>query len=339
MANADDITKKPEQELAAPQAAPEKSEPEKKDDPDAKRFKTAGEKIHKWSTYLSVDWIFNAATGVGFGYWGNFSKAGKQYWSGPITDGFKKALKPIIKNEEQLAKSAHYGNIFVSIIAGGMFTIPPLLALEHKKVKEKIIKFWDKKVYGPEAVENDPKLQEAYKAMDDAPKKDFTSGMISRFIALAPLLAIVLIPATKKISNKIWFDHVEKGSEVVANKIGFTAENSFKNVSPEEAKKRWKFIHEAVAMDFGLGVPYAILHAFFYQKTVDFFAGRKKDKAAEKAADAAPQAETVQAVTDEPDAARKSFAEKAQPREKAQPHEKFTDYAKTTDTAQTGLAV
>ena len=53
---------------------------------------TAGEHVHKWGTYLSVDWVLNAAAGVSFSYWGKYSQLGQKFWSGPITSGFKKAL-------------------------------------------------------------------------------------------------------------------------------------------------------------------------------------------------------------------------------------------------------
>lgn len=233
----------------------------------SRTFVTAGERIHHWSTYLGIDWIFNAISGVSFAYLTKYTEAGRKYWSGPITSFFDKTLKPFIKNDVQRATSAGYGNMFMGIIAGGMFTLPPLLALESKKVKASIVKFFDRRIYGKDKVENDPRFQDAYAAMESEPKKDFGSGMIARFAALAPLLAMVLNPTTKKISNKAWFDHVEKASDVTASKMGF-GPHSFKNVSPAEGKERWKFIHESMAMDAGLGIPYAILHSMFYNLVV-----------------------------------------------------------------------
>src|SRR6185295_17713940 len=125
-------------------------------------FISKGERIHKWSTYLGVDWVFNAAVGVSFAYWGKFTESGKKIWSGPLTKGFTAALKPIIKNPESLEKSVGKGNMFMSIIAGGMFTIPPLMILENNKVRKSIIKFYDGIIYGKDKVENDPKFQQAY---------------------------------------------------------------------------------------------------------------------------------------------------------------------------------
>ena len=258
----------PEQKVvdAAVPAAEQKTKP----------FVSAGSRIHNWSTYLGIDWLFNACVGVSFAYWGTFTESGQKYWSKPIGNFFETVLKPVIKDAKQLKSSAGYGSMFMSIIAGGMFTIPPLLILENNKVKKSIVQSYDRMIYGKEKVDSDPKFKESYDAIEQAPKKDFWTGLTSRFAALSPLLAIVLIPATKRFSNKIWFDHVEHGSEAVAKTMGFSAEKSFKTLAPEEAKQRWKFIHESVAMDFGLGVPYAILHEFFYNA---FANGKdKKDK-------------------------------------------------------------
>lgn len=227
-------------------------------------FVSAGEKVHRWGTYLSVDWIFNAISGVSLSYLGKQTKLGQKYWSGPITRGFEKALSPLIKNPENLAKSAESGNIFVSIIAGGMLTIPPLMILESKSVKKSIVQRWDKIIYGKEKVENDPKFQQSYDEIDNAPDKSFASGMTSRFAALAPLLALVLIPQTKKQIDKYLFNHIENASAATMTKAGFGKEKLFGKLPVDEAQSKWKFIHENAAMDLGLGIPYAILHSMFY---------------------------------------------------------------------------
>lgn len=309
-----------------------------------KPFVTPGQRIHKWGTYLSVDWIFNAMTGVSFAYWGKFTESGKRMWSGPISRGFKAALTPFIKHPENVAKSAEYGNIFMSIIAGGMFTLPPLLVLESKKCKKHIAQTADKALFGEEKVENDPQFQASYDAIDEAPKKDFSRGLTSRFTALAPLLAMVLIPTTRRISDKLWFNHVANASEAVAGKMGFSPA-SFKSISAAEAKDRWTFIHKSVAMDFGLGVPYAVMHAFFYNK---FVAARDKTQAKqgdntpafaaeldalEQLASAAPPAE--QCFTDKHPRKEASIKPVAKPVPAAQ----FTDYAARGSESEKGVAI
>lgn len=240
--------------------------------PGKRSFISAGEHIHKWGTYLSVDWVLNAATGVTFSYLSKYTELGRKLWNDPIHNGFSRVLKPFIKSPKQLNKSAGIGTIFVSVITGGMFTIPPLMLLENNKIKRSITHFFDGFIYGKEKIEQDPKFQQAYEEIEQTPKKDFLNGMLSRFAALAPLLAIVLIPPTKKIADIVWFNHVEKASGAVANKLGFSIEKSFKNVSPAEAEERWNYIHQSMAIDFGLGIPYAILHSYFY----NWFSSKKK---------------------------------------------------------------
>lgn len=242
-------------------------------------FASKGASVHKWGTYLGIDWLFNAATGVGFSYAAKYTEVGKKYWSGPITSGFTKILKPFIKHPETLKASAGYGNMFMSIIAGGMFTIPPLMILENNHVKKYITKTADSMIYGKDTLENDPRFAEFYKEIENAPKKDFTSGLTSRFVALSPLLALVIIPPSKRAADKIWFNHVENFSEGVATKVlRSSPEKLFKSLPAAEAKARWKFIHENVAMDFGLGIPYAVLHELFYRR----FADKKAKAEAEK---------------------------------------------------------
>ena len=244
-----------------------------------KSFVSAGQRVHTWTTYFGIDWIFNAIVGVSFAYWGRFTPSGKKYWSGPITAFFKNVLSPFIKNEESLTKSAGYGNMFASIIMGGMATIPPLMVLENNKIKRSITTFYDQLIYGKEAVENDPKFEASYRAIEQQPKKDFWTGLTSRFAALAPLLAIVLIPQTKKISDKFYFNHITSASDKTFTTIGITEEKMFGKLPAEQLKEhssaeRWRYIHESVAMDFGLGPWYAVLHEFFY----NMFAQRKEDK-------------------------------------------------------------
>jgi len=253
-------------------AAPEN--PEKK-----RAFISSGEKIHHWGTYLGIDWIFNATAGVLFAYWGKYTDLGKKIWSGPLKAMFTAGLKPFFKNEAYLAESVSWGTTFMSIIAGGMFTIPPLMALENNKVKKSIVEFFDKHIYGKEACENDEKLKKAHEEIDNAPKKDFWRGNSSRFAALTPLLLLVIIKPSANFLQEKYFDKIAIGTKAVFNKIGLTQERLFSKFSPEEAEKRWKTIHnDALGMDLGFGLPYAGLHAFFY----NMFAANKAKKDATK---------------------------------------------------------
>ena len=238
-------------------------------------FMTKGEKVHKWGTYLSVDWIFNAGAGAVFTYWAKFTPLGQKTWTNFWTKTFNAGLKPLIKNESHLATSVGMGNTFMSIIAGGMFTIPPLMALENNKVKKSIVQFVDKHIYGKETCETDPQIQQAHESIERAPPKNFFSGMTSRLAALAPLLALVLYRKTGDLLQTHLFDHIASGTKFTFTKLGFGEKKLFGKLAAEEGAKRWNSIHnEALGMDLGFGIPYAILHEFFY----NMFSGQKKAK-------------------------------------------------------------
>lgn len=244
-----------------------------------KPFKTTGQKIHKWGTYLGMDWILNTAAGVGFAYWGKVTPTGKKWWSSHWEKFFDKALG-FIKDNDSRKYGVEKGNMFVSIIAGGMFIIPPLMVLENNKVKKSIAQFFDRRIYGKDKVENDPQFQAAYAAIDNEPKKDFWTGMKARFAALAPLLAFsVFIPFTRDGLQTYGFGPISNASEAVATKLGFKGEKLKQIVAMHDKKKNpvsaWKFIHDNVAFDAAQALPYAGMHAFFY----DLFAKKKQDKA------------------------------------------------------------
>ncbi|MGE0753668.1 MAG: hypothetical protein AB7L92_00730 [Alphaproteobacteria bacterium] len=244
--------------------------------------KTTGEKIHKWGTYLGVDWVLNTALGVGFAYWGKVTKSGQMLWSKPWNKVFDKALF-FVKNPESRAFGVHKGNMFVSIIAGGMFTIPPLMALENRKNKKAIVQSLDRMIYGEEKVASDPKFQQAYDAIDMEPEKDFKAGMTSRFAALAPLLTLtVFIPSSRDWLEKNYFRHISKASENAATKMGIKGAGLKKIMAGREKDgtpiSAWKFIHDNVAFDGGQALPYAGIHAIFYNM---FARGNKKGELAD----------------------------------------------------------
>jgi hypothetical protein len=272
-------------------------------DATAKPFVSAGQRLHNISTYLGVDWLFNAAAGVSFAYWGKVSQAGKKYWSGPIEKGFERILKPVIKNPQSLEYSVHKGGMFLSIIAGGMFTIPPLLFLEKNTVKKSITQTYDRLIYGKDAIDADSKFQTSYEAIENAPKKDFWTGMTSRFAALTPLLLVtVFIPKTRDWADKNYFSRLSDFSEHMAGKIGIKGEK-LKAVEVGKTKEgssisAWKFIHDNIAFDAGLGIPYALLHDFFYNA----FSGekqKKKDAREPKASPSPTITESAPAMTEE----------------------------------------
>lgn len=247
------------------------------------RFVTAGERIHKWATYLSVDWVFNATMGALLAYWGKFTDSGQKLWSNPINNVLNFCLKPCFKNPNYFKEAVKQGNTFISIIAGGMLTIPPLLVLENVNVKKSLIKSIDRLIYGKAAVDNDPAFKQAYAEIQEAPKKGFWTGMGSRFAALAPLLALVIITPTKDFLVKRLFGPVGEKTKKIVSGIGLTENRLFGKFGAAGAAERWKYIHEeALAMDLSFGLPYAVLHSITYNLFSKIKFGKHKDKEADK---------------------------------------------------------
>jgi hypothetical protein len=261
--------------------------------PQKRSFVSAGEKIHKWGTYFSVDFLLNATFGVLFWYGTEHTKLGQRLWSNPIKKGFTSLLEGSIKDAKSLEKSVDNGATFMSIIAGGMFTIPPLMALENTKNKKAIIKSLDEKIYGKDKVANDPKFQKAYDELGKEPKKGFWSGLLGRFAALAPLLWSVTNSKARPVTYKYYLDKFAWASEKCAQGLGFGRDLSIKEIAEierfakeakkepvlTEAQKRWKGIHNSIAMDVGFDWPYALMHMVtytFFAKTFALLGIEKK---------------------------------------------------------------
>lgn len=248
-------------------------------------FVSTGEKIHNEITYRGVDWLLNSAFGVAFGYWTHRTETGRKYFAEPVEKFFNKALKPIIQNDKSREEGAKWGGTFLSIMAGGTVTIPPLMYLENPKNKVPIVKNLDTMIYGKDKVEHDPKFQQAYEEIRQQPKKDFGTGMKTRFMALAPLLAITIYEPTNKLMQKHFYDHISTGTKWVAEKMGlqkggYWAKKSVAHAETMAADELAKvptnknYLHDVIAFDFGLTILYSFLHEAAYK----LFARKKDDK-------------------------------------------------------------
>lgn len=284
-------------------------QPQKQDEQPAaskpRGFVSLGGHLHKWGTYLSIDWIFNTIAGVSFAYWGKYTESGQKLWTNWITKVIEWPLSKVIKDSGNLAKSTDKGVMFASIIVGGMFTIPPLMLLENNKIRRGITKFYDTLIYGKDKVEQDPKFEESYKRIEQEPEKDLKSGMVARALALAPLLAIVLWPRSRDFSQKHFFGHISEGTKTAARMVGVQPKSLMKTqpadiveagksflrlnggklldkdgspFNPLTVPSRWEDIHNMIAMDFGLGLPYAGLHAVAYGVVANEFNKHKDPK-------------------------------------------------------------
>ncbi|MDE3038537.1 MAG: hypothetical protein KGJ21_08840, partial [Pseudomonadota bacterium] len=183
--------------------------------------------------------------------------------------------RPLLKNEKAVEEGAKWGSMFASIMAGGTAIIPPLMALENKKVKKSVIRRLDEKIYGKETVENDPKFEESYCRIDEEPKKGFVTGMAARMIAIAPLITVASLPATNKPLIKYMYDPIGRGSKWLVGKIGIKpgkmlAEGAMERIEgdpgiPKKFQSNWDFLHRTIGFDFGLTIFYSIFHEIAYK--------------------------------------------------------------------------
>jgi hypothetical protein len=239
---------------------------------------TAGQRIYKTATYLSVDWVWNAACGVWFSDFMNYhSKGGEK-----LSLLWEKGLSTVIKNDAALASSVKNACTFTNIIMGGMMTIPPLLILEKPHVKQAAAEWLDRRIYGDKAVENDPYFHAAYQQMAHEPKKDFTIGMIARGAALAPLLGLVIEEHSKQVLQDKVFQPFTDESKYLANKTFLNKELVANTMSKDMqgsavlVQERWNNLHDSLAMDLSFGLPYAAMHSFWYDRIAGWMAPKEK---------------------------------------------------------------
>jgi hypothetical protein len=246
---------------------------------------TAGQRIYKTATYLSVDWVWNGICGAAFSDFAKYNDKGIKYWGNPTQKGFDWTFEHLfnVKDGAQRASSVKNTCTFTNIIIGGMMTLPPLLVLENQRVKRGAVEWIDRRIYGDDAVEHDAMFHNAYEAMANEPKKDFKIGMVARFAALAPLLASVVLEPTKTDLKNNYFTPIAKGTEGVAHAIGFSPESfvghmpSSMQDNPITRQERWNYLHnDSLAMDWGFGLPYAAMHSFWYDRFAAWMAPHKE---------------------------------------------------------------
>jgi len=260
-------------------ASAQSFEPYKRDSSGKSRdFISKGERVHNEITYRGVDWLVNSAFGIAFAFVTHRTKLGRDYFAKPVEHFFTKVLSPFIKNKQNLAHSAEWGGTFVSIMFGGTVTIPPLMYLENPKHKIPIVKKLDEWIYGKEAVEKDEKFAKAYQEIEHQPKKDFSTGMYSRLLALAPLLAMTVHKPTNAFIKKNFYDYISKASKYVSEAIGFGEKGYWAKMdhhgNDNTPISHWNYLHRTLAFDVGLTVLYSFLH----EGTYKLFARKKDDR-------------------------------------------------------------
>ncbi len=273
-----------------PQKTQDAAAPNKK----PKKFVSHGYHIHNELTYRAVDWLANSTVGVAMTYWASKTKSGQEIFGKRVGNFFKTVLSPVFKDEASLGKAAEGGKAITAIMAGGFTIIPIMMVLENKKNKKALIHWMDEKIYGRDKVAHDPRFKASYDAIDKEPRKGFWAGMASRGLALAPIIAITVIPKTNDGLTRYLYDPIGKGTQWMAEKVGIkpikTIEKEvlvtrnggkvWKNVLPDHSiglpKKgvaspetdrlsKWDFLHRNIGFDFGMTIFYAILHEIAYK--------------------------------------------------------------------------
>lgn len=236
---------------------------------------TLGKIAHNELTYRGVDWLLNSTIGVTMTYWTARTESGQKLFQKPVTSFFTKLLTPIIKKPEKIAEGARWGSMFTSIIVGGAAIIPPMVALEKKENKKAIIKWFDALFYGKKKVAEDPEFEQAYAAIDNEPKKDFSTGMAARFTVLVPMLAATIHPDVNKQMLKYLYTPIANASKAAAKSLGIQPKKLMQQGIVEIADgdlskapqfvSDWDFIHRTIGLDFGLTAIYAVAHELTYK--------------------------------------------------------------------------
>lgn len=223
--------------------------------------KTAGEKIHNEITFRGVDWVVNTAVAVGFSLWASRTKFGRQNYSKSIDYTIGKFLEPWVKDTAKRKEMAEAGTGFVNIAVGGLAIVPALVKLE--KNKQPIAEYFDRKIYGDERVENDPKFAMRYDAIRQEPQKNFVTGMAARSIVLAPMVYGHI--RYNEAMTKHFYDHIGSYSKAAAKGLGIKP-NAWLLEQPFNAKiNNWDFIHRTIGMDLGLTFIYSFAHEAVYK--------------------------------------------------------------------------
>lgn len=221
-----------------------------------------------------MDWGVNSAIGVAFSYCTARTKIGRQYFGEPVAKLGKALLSPFLKSEAALNEGSKWFSMFASIMFGGTAIIPIMKKMEEPDFKEWCQRSIDKTCYTKEELQ-DPRFEEQYKAIHNEPKKDFKTGMIARFMAIAPLITLASIPATNKPMIKYIYDPIATGTKWLAKKCGIQPKKMMEEGamvlldgdprSVPQFQSNWDYLHQTIGFDFGLTLFYSKLHEMSFK--------------------------------------------------------------------------
>lgn len=279
---------------------------------DGKPVMTLGRRLHNELTYRGVDFALNSAIGVGFTYWTTRTHSGRACFGEPVTQGFKTLLSPLVKNEQSLNTGAHWGSMFTSIILGGTLIIPPMMALEDKKNKSRIVRWIDEHYYGKEAVANNPHFQACYDDIAGEPRKNFTTGMAARIAVLTPMIAMTVFDKTNEPLVKYFYNPIGRASKAMCKGLGMQPKGLMERGMTETVQgapkfvSDWEFIHRTIGFDAGLTFIYSYAHEKAYKGLAAL--GMRENEAENTPASATPSSLVHIAHAHQPEMAERGLA-------------------------------
>ncbi len=317
-------------------------------------FETWGKFIHNEATYRGVDWLLNSAVGVSVAYWAGRTQHGKDHFGTPVGRFFKQVLSPFLTSESSLAEGAKWGTTLTSISAGGLAITPLMVGLECRPIKKASIRWMDEAIYGKEVVENDPRFAQSYAAIDQEPRKDFSLGMASRYVALVPFLVFASVPKLNQQGIRFLYDPIARLTKSAAKLVGIrpgtmALEGALEHINgdpatPKQFMSNWDFLHRTIGFDFGLTLLYSYVHEPIY-KAFSCRWGRQENGASicqnespapaaialDRVTHAVPEAiiSEARAVKNAAEAVEKTAQRFTHHKDltTAQPHLRFTEYA------------
>lgn len=146
----------------------------------AEHFVTEGEKRFDWRTYMGVGYLLNAAISVAAVYWAERTHIGQRTIT--KTGEF---LGDLFKVNKERAAALTKKTLFLT---GGFAVLAPMKWMEDNKAET--VKKLNREIYGEQA-EQDPKILQSEKELEQAPKQGWSSLMSSRALALVPFYILM----------------------------------------------------------------------------------------------------------------------------------------------------
>jgi hypothetical protein len=240
-------------------------------DPDM--IRTAGEKVFDEITYRGVDWALNSTIGVAMTYAATATPQGRRFFGQHLVNGWKWLIRPI-SSPEKLTVYAERLRDFTTIMIGGFSIITIIMGLE--KNKKPIVKSLDEKIYGEDAVKNDPRFAAAYEEIGKEKEQGFLVGMVTRVAALVPL--IYGHTKFKGTLSRYLYEPIAKMSLWTAETVGIKPKKMLETITIEgEETTKWNFLHNTIGFDFGLCIFYAYLHEFLYKRVANILGDKSEN--------------------------------------------------------------